>query len=403
MEVEDIDIMINRILSSLFSRHRTAVPDRILIVVNEVDRYTHTFVRAHIRDLSEDCYVLTYKHNRKTFLRNGNEIPVHTLGTRKRRIAWMFWHSNMGYEDYLIGHFIRTQRIPHVLAEFGAEGLGMLGSVHVSKSRFHVFFRGYDVFKDLPMERPQNYYPVLFSMATTCFCVSREILEYLQARGCPQEKLIWAPSGADQRFFEHPLPDCSGKKFIYYGRFVQKKAPHMLLLAMRQVVDRHPDATLIMAGAGDLKPLCEHLINYLGLSAHVSLPGTLSQDELLEEMKDCRGFVQHSMVANDGDREGTPNAVMEASAAGLPVIATRHGGIVDVVEDGITGYLVDEGDHHSMADRMCRLLEDAETSRNMGHLGRERIRQYFSKEVHNRIVKSRIFGENPTGQTYTHV
>ena len=403
MALEDIKNMMKIMLSSLIKTDRKAVPERILIVAYEVDRYTHTFVRAHIRDLSKDSYVLTYKHNRKTFLRNGNEIPVHTLSTKLTRIAWMLRHSNMGYEDYLIGHFIRAHRIGHVLAEFGAEGLGMMGGVHVSKSRFHVFFRGYDVFKNLPMESPQNYYPVLFSMATTCFCVSREILEYLRARGCPQEKLVWAPSGADHRFFEHPLPDCTGKKFIYYGRFVPKKAPHMLLLAMRQVVDRHPDATLIMAGAGDLKPLCEHLINHLGLSAHVSLPGALSQDDLLREIKYCRGFVQHSMVAIDGDREGTPNAVMEASAAGLPVIATRHGGIVDVIEDGITGYLVDEGDHQAMADRMCRLIDDTETCRSMGRAGRERVRQQFSKEVHNRIVKSRIFGINPTGQTPTHV
>jgi glycosyltransferase involved in cell wall biosynthesis len=96
------------------------------------------------------------------------------------------------------------------------------------------------------------------------------------------------------------------------------------------------------------------------------------------------------MVADDGDREGTPNSVMEAAAAGLPVIATRHGGITDVVVEGMTGFLVDEGDYEAMAERMCELLEDPEKCRKMGTSAREMAKSQFSKAIHNQIVRSRI-------------
>ena len=91
-------------------------------------------------------------------------------------------------------------------------------------------------------------------------------------------------------------------------------------------------------------------------------------------------FVQHSVEAAGGDREGTPVSVMEAGASGLPVVATRHGGIPDVVVDGETGFLVNEHDTDAMAAAMCRLVSEPALAARLGCAARDRVRNNFSIE-----------------------
>src|SRR5690625_2383115 len=77
---------------------------------------------------------------------------------------------------------------------------------------------------------------------------------------------------------------------------------------------------------------------------------------------------------------------MEASAYGLPIISTKHSGIVDVVIDGVTGYLVQEGDYITMAEYAIEILSDRDKARQFGERGRERTERFFSHKVtHNRV------------------
>ncbi|MEA3377274.1 MAG: glycosyltransferase, partial [Chloroflexota bacterium] len=109
-------------------------------------------------------------------------------------------------------------------------------------------------------------------------------------------------------------------------------------------------------------------------------PGVSSHADLANAMRAARGFVQHSVQAFSGDSEGTPVAVLEAGASGLPVVATRHAGIPDVVVEGETGFLVDEGDVHAMAEGMVRLASMPDLAGRMGAAARKRIEEHFSME-----------------------
>jgi glycosyltransferase involved in cell wall biosynthesis len=111
-------------------------------------------------------------------------------------------------------------------------------------------------------------------------------------------------------------------------------------------------------------------------------------------MNNSIAFVQHSIIANDGDSEGTPVSVLEAQASSLPVIATIHGGIPDVVINGKTGILVKEMDIEGMAAAMIELINNKELAKQMGNLGRQRIKDNFSMETHlnklNQCIASSI-------------
>ena len=114
----------------------------------------------------------------------------------------------------------------------------------------------------------------------------------------------------------------------------------------------------------------------------VALLGALPQRQIVERMRLARGFVQHSLVAPDGDSEGNPVAVMEAQLCGLPVVATRHAGIPEVVLEEETGLLVDEGDVDGMAVAMRRLVLEPSLAGQFGMAGQRRVERCFTVQHH---------------------
>ena len=100
-------------------------------------------------------------------------------------------------------------------------------------------------------------------------------------------------------------------------------------------------------------------------------------------MKHSRAFVQHSIRAPSGDMEGTPNSILEACSACLPVISTRHAGIPDVIIENKTGFLVEENDVEGMANHMITLAKDPSLAAEMGKEGRSFMIKNF--EMKDRI------------------
>ena len=94
------------------------------------------------------------------------------------------------------------------------------------------------------------------------------------------------------------------------------------------------------------------------LGLKVEFPGFLSQTALRELFLESHLFLHPSRIGEDGNQEGVPNAMLEAMATGMPIVATRHGGIPEAVEDDVSGILVQEGDWESLASRMLDLARD---------------------------------------------
>ena len=135
-----------------------------------------------------------------------------------------------------------------------------------------------------------------------------------------------------------------------------------------------------MVGAGELHDTYCQLIKSLHMEHAVDLKGAMNHDQVVSVMQESRVFVQHSLVPKSGDAEGAPVAIMEAGASGLPVVSTRHTGIVDAVIEGQTGFLVNEGDIDSMAEYIYLLLSDPARAAEMGKRARGYITQKFSLE-----------------------
>ncbi|MEM3554387.1 MAG: glycosyltransferase [Candidatus Micrarchaeaceae archaeon] len=294
-----------------------------------------------------------------------------------RRIGLWSFEDAISQE---IARFLKQRGICAVLAEYGCTGVRVIDACRKASVPLIVHFHGYDAYRRDVLETDGQRYPEMFETAAALIVVSHDMKDQLRSLGAPEGKLFYNPYGVDTTLFQGADPAQAPPLFVAVGRFVDKKAPHLTLMAFRKVVEICPDSRLAMIGDGPLLEACRQLARVWRIEKAVEFRGARSHAEVSATMQRARAFVQHSIRAGNGDSEGTPVAVLEAGASGLPVVATRHGGIKDVVIEGETGFLVDEGDVEGMAEHMLRLARDPQLARALGHAARERVRAEFSME-----------------------
>lgn len=293
----------------------------------------------------------------------------------------------------------RSRRPRAVLAEYGPTGVGALEACRRAGVPLIVHFHGYDASQHSVLTAHADGYRRLFAEAAALVVVSEAMRQKLLGLGAPPEKVHLNACGVDCEMFYAARPAQNPPVFLTTGRFVEKKGPHLTILAFAQASRRSPAIRLRMIGDGPLRPACEQIARALGLAHAVTFLGARSHQGVADEMHRSRAFLQHSIQASDGDSEGTPVAILEAQASGLPVVATRHAGIPDVVLDGRTGFLVTEQDVSGMAEQIERLAQDGGLAAEMGTAGRSHVLEHFTMEQSLgglwRIIEAAIAGTAP--------
>ena len=195
-----------------------------------------------------------------------------------------------------------------------------------------------------------------------CVGLSVEVCAFIEHLGGTIPVRI--PLGVHPAFTNRAKSDtrASGGTIVYVGRLIHAKGVQDLLVAFELVKDRIPDASLVIVGDGDYRAELERQAG-----SRVEFLGTYTQERVANLLTVADVFVHPSYS------EGQPSAVAEASAIGLPVIATNVGGTRELIEDGITGYLVNPRDARTLASRILTLLTDTDKAHRMGQAGREKM------------------------------
>jgi colanic acid/amylovoran biosynthesis glycosyltransferase len=165
---------------------------------------------------------------------------------------------------------------------------------------------------------------------------------------------------------------------LMIGRFVEKKGFDYGIRAFARVVRGGQPATLTLAGTGELERSYRKLISDLRLEPYVTFAGVLTADEVAEELARTDVLLAPSCTAHNGDLESGLLVAKEAGAASVPVVASQHGGIPEIVEDGITGYLVPERDDRALADRLGRILADPTLRAQLGTSARAKVEREYN-------------------------
>jgi glycosyltransferase involved in cell wall biosynthesis len=215
-----------------------------------------------------------------------------------------------------------------------------------------------------------------------CFIAASEaIRQMLVADGVPAERTVTVHEGID---IEHvaaaPVVDVHQAFFLPHGApvvgniaaLVPHKGQRHLIEAAHVVVQKMPDVRFVILGEGELRDALERLVKEHHLEKHVLLPGF--RTDVLGCLKSFDVFVMSSVT------EGLGTSLLDAMACSRPIVATRTGGIPEVVDDGVTGLLVPPRDEAALADAIVDLLGDAARRQRMGEAGLARVNEKFTVE-----------------------
>jgi colanic acid/amylovoran biosynthesis glycosyltransferase len=353
---------------------------RIALVQDRPNAVSETFIRAHAERLPG---VVAVFHSQKGLPAvDGRAVVTPGWWARAggRLTARLRRRDSPGAPDRAWEIAIAGVAANVTLAEYGTTGTLVDGACQRVNAPLVVHFHGFDASITEIIERKAAEYRRMFGRAAAVIAVSRAMERQLLRLGCPREKLIYNPCGVDCARFAGADPASANPHFVAVGRMVEKKAPHLTLASFARVVAECPTARLRLIGDGVLLGVCRDLAAALGIDHAVTFLGAQPHEIVAQEMRQARALVQHSVTASNGDSEGTPVAVLEAGAMGLPVVSTRHAGIPDVVADGITGFLVDERDVQEMARHMLTLVRNPVLSSQTGRNAAAHVRRYFTVE-----------------------
>lgn len=206
-------------------------------------------------------------------------------------------------------------------------------------------------------------------------CVSEHDRELaVQWNVAKPEKLALVHNGIDPRPFLEgggaSLREALGLKGSVVLTFVGRLAPQKDPLTLVEAVKTLPDGVLLVVGDGELRPQVEKYVQEQGLEERVRLLG---------ERSDVPGILAGSDIFVLSSRwEGLPYTIIEAMMAGLPVVSTKVGGVPELVEDGVTGFLVPPEDPPALAEALQVLLDDPELRRRVGQAGRDKALREFT-------------------------
>jgi glycosyltransferase involved in cell wall biosynthesis len=284
---------------------------------------------------------------------------------------------------------LERHKIEIVLAEYGPTGAEVCDTCKALGIPLIVHFHGFDASRKTLLDQYSDGYKRLFEYASHVVVVSQQMKNDIHQLGCTSDKIVLNIYGGYPVFFQ-VSPNFQSKRFLCVGRFVEKKAPHLTILAFFEYLKRGNDALLTMIGDGPLKGSCLVLAKALKIAHKIEFKGVLSPKEVASVFSQSICFLQHSVTAESGETEGTPVSAIEALASGLPLIVTKHAGLIDMVINSQGGFLVDELDYMDMANKMEYVMNNIEEAKKLGEAGRKYTLEHLSLEHSLETINSLI-------------
>jgi glycosyltransferase involved in cell wall biosynthesis len=226
-------------------------------------------------------------------------------------------------------------------------------------------------------------------------CVSEAQARKVRRAGVPEQRIQVIRNAIRSERFAEPDPIFRTRLLSLFtnppqrvvgaaGRLSPEKGFGVLIESARRVLREEPSTGIVLFGDGPLRASLERKIESAGLTGRFVLAGFRADLD--------RYIPWFDVMTLPSFTEGLPNVVLEACAAGVPVVATAVGGTPEVIEDGDNGYLTSPGDPHSLASCLLAALESEDARRGMGQRGQQRVREEFTFEAQARLYR-RLFAE----------
>ncbi len=284
---------------------------------------------------------------------------------------------------YLVIPLLTSQAYDIIHCQFGMFGIEgvILREIGAIQGKLITSFRGYDISWYVKEYGDDVYEKLFFSgdfFLSNCQFFRNRAIKI----GCDANKIVVHGSGIDcSRFAFQPRSfNNNGQiKIVTVGRLIEKKGIEYGIRGVAKVIEQYPniDIEYNIIGAGCLQNYLQELISSLNINGKINLLGQKNQQEIIEILNNSHIFIAPSVTAKDGNQDAPVNTLKEAMAMGLPVIATLHGGIPELVQDGISGFLVPERDADAIAEKVMYLIEHKGVWLEIGKAARSFVEEHY--------------------------
>lgn len=294
-----------------------------------------------------------------------------TLG---RRFKWLCYFG----EAVLLAYWLTSDGFDHLHCHFGNSGssTGMLAA-RLARIPFSITCHGSEL-----LDMHQQRLPEKVTHAAFVACVSHygkaQLMRVCSAEQWDDLHVVRCGVAGTQAPALHK--GRGPAHILCVGRFSPEKGHLVLLDALAELRDRHVVFTCTLVGDGPLRPELEARARRLDLTRILTFTGSV------EPQRVAQFYQQADLVVLASFSEGVPVVLMEAMARGLPVAATRVGGVAELVRDGLSGLLVAPGDPKGLASAMQRILADPEWAEALGQEGAQRVRKEFNTDASARQI-----------------
>jgi len=302
-----------------------------------------------------------------------------------------------GIDALSLNLFYKTERLLSkgvctydvILCHFGVNGdvAVKLRDIGAIKGKVVTVFHGYDITSYIK-DRGENVYNRLFKSGDLFLPVSDNWANKLVQLGCSKEKIIVHRMGVDVQRFHFSASSyskCDKLRIVSVARLVEKKGIEYGVKAVAKASEIVPNIEYRIIGDGPLKEEISNIIKKNGLSLSIFLEGKRNQDDVIKILKyHADLLLMPSITAENGDQEGIPVVLMEALAVGLPVIATYHSGIPEIIKDKITGYLVPEKDVEALNKCILDFTNNVELNKKISLEGRKLVENDYNTKIQNK-------------------
>jgi colanic acid/amylovoran biosynthesis glycosyltransferase len=265
---------------------------------------------------------------------------------------------------------------------FGNTGVHLLPLIERWDRPCVVSFHGMDVQRRETERGYEANLRKLLRLVPLVLVRSRSIAERLIELDCDPQKIRLNRTGIPLHGFPYLIrnvPADGAWTIVQACRLVPKKGLATALRAFARFAKAFPKSRFLIAGDGPLRLELEELVRQLKLQGAAVFLGFLGQTELHRLYEEAHIFMHPSELPPDSNQEGVPNSMLEAMASGLPVVATRHGGIPEAVTDGVNGLLVSERDDEGLAVSLSKMVQDPAHWKAMGASASQTVATDFAQ------------------------
>jgi len=249
-------------------------------------------------------------------------------------------------------------------------------------------FRGHDITQKKFSDKSK--YSKLFDQGDLFLPVSISLKKLLIAAGCDEKKIKVLYSGINCEKFnykERCQSTNSSLRLLSTARLVEKKGLTYAIKAISLLIEKGINIEYEIIGDGPLRKNLERQVIDSGLQNQIKFLGWIDHNEVQEKLNVAHVFIAPSVTSSSGDKEGIPNSIKEAMAQGLPIVATSHSGIPELIENNISGFLVPERNVNELADKIHTLYNNPKLCLDMGKQGRQYIVENFDiNNLNNSLI-----------------